>query len=217
MKKCAIVIGLGISLLIVISCNKKKSDLSGSDTIKTTVAVSDYFPLNTGNYWVYKTTQYDSSGNLIQQTFKNDSVVVKNDTVINSKTYHTVIEYNFLGSTTPNTQFYKDSADCVIDNNGEIIFSINSAAIIYSKILSPDTVAYVNYSYINTPITISVPIGTYNCVDFKGDVFRKIDNFDKAYSTHNYYSKNIGTIKKIELFVNSLYKINLELQLFYVH
>ena len=95
MKKSALIIGLGLSLFFFVSCNKKDT----STPVTTTPAVSDYFPMAVGDYWVYQQTQYDSSGNIIPQTWKNDSVVVKNDTVFNNKTYHILMDYNCLGMT----------------------------------------------------------------------------------------------------------------------
>lgn len=207
MKKCIFIIGIGISLIYLASCRKENSSV----TLPTTSeSVLDYFPLNAGNYWVYKQTQYDNAGNLMPQTWENDSVVVKNDTIINNKTYHKVVEYNFLGATTQNTYFYRDSANCIISNYGDVIFSINSG-IVYNKVFSPDTVAYVNYSFINTTTSVIVPLGTYNCVDFKGEVFRKADNYSIPYLTHNYYNNSIGPVKKDKMFVNALYRIYFDL------
>ena len=214
MKKNALVIGLGLSLFFFISCNKK--DAPAPETPTTTLSVADYFPLTTGDYWVYKQSEYDTSGNVIPQTWKNDSVVVKNDTVINSKTYHIVANYNYLGNTNPMFSYYRDSSDCVVNEGGGIIFSIKTPGIIYKHILSPDTVAYVDYTFIATPISITVPLGTYSCVDFKGDVYRKADNYSKSYLVHNYNCKNIGPVKKMELYVGSLYRLNFDLLAYHV-
>jgi len=218
MKKNALVLGLGLSLSFFIACNKKEAP--GTDTqLKTPVtspSVTDYFPLAAGDYWVYKQSFYDTNGNSIPQTWKNDSVVIKNDTVINSKNYRIVADYNYLGRTTPVINYYRDSSDCIVGDNGNIIFSTNASGAIYKYILSSDTIAYVNYTYNEAPTNVTVPLGTYSCVDFKGDVYRKADNYSKAYLVHKYYCKNIGPVKKTELFVNSLYRLNFELLSYHV-
>ncbi len=209
MKKNALVIGLSLSLFFFIACNKK--DAPASETPTTTPTVADYFPLVTGDYWLYKQSEYDTSGNIIPQTWKNDSVVIKNDTIINSKTYHIVANYHYLGNLNPVFSYYRDSSDCIVNEGGGIIFSTNTSGIIYKHILSPDTIAYVDYTFNNTPTSITVPLGTYSCVDFKGNVYRKADNYSKSYLVHNYNYKNIGPVKKTELFVNALYNIYFDL------
>ncbi len=218
MKKCALIIGLGTSLFFFISCSKKESTTTVPTKPASTLSVADYFPLKTGNYWVYKTTECDSNGNIMPVVYKNDSLVVKNDTVINGKTYHTIIEYNYMNAPTSFVDCYADSADCIINNYGSIVFSIkNTSGIIYTQLLSPDTIAYVNYSFISSPTSIIVPVGTYSCEDYKGAVYRKSDNFNRAYLTHHYYSDNIGLVKRTAFFLsNPLNIINFDLLSYHV-
>lgn len=213
MKKSILIISIGI--IFFTSC--RKEDSTSTTPITTQETVNDYFPLNTGNYWVYKQTSLDSSGNIIPNTWGNDSIVVKNDTVINNKTYHTIIEYNFLGSPNPHNHFYRDSLNYIVDNNGAIVFSINPG-FVYKQVFSylSDTIAYVNYSFVNQTTSITVPLGTYNCVDLKGEIFRKNDNFTNVHLSHNYYCKNIGSVKKVLRFVESLGFIELELLSYHV-
>jgi len=216
MKKHALLFGLCLSLLFIVSCNKKDAT-APANTTPTTLSVKDYYPLVTGDYWIYKQTQYDTSGNIMTQTWINDSVLVKNDTVINSKTYHTVVNYNLMGATTPSFGYYRDSSDCIVNNHGKIIFSINTSGIIFKDILTPDTMGYVNYSYNGVSTSITVPMGIFSCVDLKGDVYRKVDNFSKSYLIHNYTCKNIGPVKRMMIYINALYRINLELISYHLH
>ena len=206
MKKSILIIS--ICIIFFTSCRKENN--TSTTPITTQESVLDYYPLNEDNYWVYKQSEFDSSGNAIPHTWANDSIVVKNDTLINNMTFHKVVEYNFIGSTNPNIHYYRDSANCIVDNNGAIIFSINPG-FVCMKLLSADTIAYVNYSFINQTTNITVPLGTYSCVDFKGEIFRKIDNYNISYLTHNYYYKNIGTVKKVKRWVNSLGRVDFEL------
>ncbi|MBI5541043.1 MAG: hypothetical protein HY951_13340 [Bacteroidia bacterium] len=213
MKKSILIISIGIILFN--SC--RKEDSITITPVITQETVNDYFPLNTGNYWVYKQTSLDSSGNIIPNTWGNDSIVVKNDTIINSNTYHTVFEYNSLGHTSPYVHYYRDSSNCIVDNNGAIVFSINPG-FVKNQVFAylSDTIAYVNYYFVNQTTSITVPLGTYNCVDLKGELFRIEDNFNITRLIHNYYCKNIGSIKKTRLFVSSLQRIELDLLSYHV-
>jgi hypothetical protein len=141
---------------------------------------------------------------------------VKNDTLINGKSYHIIAEYNFLTMSVPIIRNIRDSADCVVDDKGDLLFSINSSAIIKTNILTPDTIAYVDYSYSSNPTSITVPSGTYSCGDFKGALYRKMDNFQGVHYTHKYCYKNIGIIKRTVLSVGSLQEIKFELVSYHV-
>ena len=217
MKNYVLFAGLGISLALIASCKKDnpEPEVEDNNTPPETQSVKDYFPMTAGSYWVYQQTMYDTSGNVKPQTWKNDSVVVLNDTVIGSNTYHFVAEYNFVGQATPFFHYYRDSADCVTDDQGNIIFSVNPE-LIYKDILTSDTVAYVNYSYNSSPTSVTVPLGTYSCVDFKGDMYRKMDNFSKAYPLHKYSYKNIGLVKKTAMYVGSLDQIHFDLKAYHI-
>lgn len=215
MKKNVLFLGLGLSLFFLFACNKEEAPETETP-VTDTPSVSDYFPLATGNYWVYQQTWYDNSGNIISQSLGNDSVFVKNDTVINSKIYHTVVEYNAAGTNEFYSRFFRDSADCIIDDQGKIVFSIKTPGLIYKEITTPDTVAFVDYYYSGTPTSITVPLGTYSCVDYRGEVFRKADNFSTCYLIHTYFSENIGPVKRMSLFVGSLYRINLDLVSYHI-
>lgn len=206
MKKSVLI--MGIVAVLFASC--KKDEPEQITPTQPLESVLDYYPLADGNYWVFQQTYYDSSGNVLPQSWGADSIVVKNDTIINNKTYHIVEDYGFAGSTTLRTYFYRDSANCIVNNEGTIIFSINPG---YTEthILTPDTLAYINYSFVDNVENISVPAGSYNCVDFKGEMFRKEDNFSVPYLLNNYFCKNIGPVKKTRMFVNNLSTIELEL------
>ncbi|MDP1727321.1 MAG: hypothetical protein Q8M15_11100 [Bacteroidota bacterium] len=196
---------IGIILIIFSSCSKEKTPITTPDS------VLDYFPLKKGNYWVYKVSYLDSAGNTISQSRENDSMVIGNDILINNKTYITVIHYNYLGATNsdPFIVYYRDSSDCIVNNYGKIIFSINSG--VYKEIFHEDSSAYINYSFVSQATNITVPIGTYNCLDYKGELYRKSEQYKIAFLTHNYCYKNIGTIRKVMLYIGSLDKVNLDL------
>ena len=194
---------------MIYSCKKEKE--KEPEPIISTQSVSDYFPMTSGSYWVYKQSEYDTSGNLLNRNWNNDSIVVKNDTVINSKTYHTLVHYNSWGY----SSYLKDSADCIVDQHGRIAFSIHTSGLVYHEIITPDTLAYVNYYCNGTPADVTVPMGTFSCLDYRGEVFIK-DNFNKAYFIHRYHCKKIGIVKRIDMFLGSLTQIHADLVSYHI-
>jgi hypothetical protein len=203
-------------VLFTMACKKDEALVPGPGTTPAAQSVKEYYPLTQGSYWTYKQTQYDTSGNMLPQTWPNDSVVVENDTLINGVTFHTVVEYNFLGMTMPMPRCFRDSADCIVNEQGKIIFSIKEPGLIIKDILTPDTLAYVNYYYNSTPMSITVPLGVYSCTDFRGEVFRKLDNFSKAYLTHKYSYKNVGPVKKTVMYVGALTQTHFDLVAYHI-
>lgn len=212
MKRCIVVFGL-IASLFIASCKKEESSTT-PPTAKADV-ITDYYKLTPGNYWVYKQYYSDTAGNIFPALVKNDSIVVKNDSIINGKTYHTLVEYNFLGSLNTNFYFRRDSADCIVNEYGAIVFTINPT-LVYKEVYGRDTVAYTDCSFINTTTNITVPKGTFSCVDYKRELHRKFENYSKAYQLHSYFCKGIGKIKSTSCYVSSLQQINFELIDYYV-
>lgn len=106
----------GIFLLLsLLACEKK--------TETTTPEVkSDYFPLSTGNYWVYNTYCIDSFGNDSLYT-ENDTVRIIGDTIINGNSYKVFrANKDDLFAYFAN-RFYRDSSGYIVDNYGRTIFS----------------------------------------------------------------------------------------------
>jgi hypothetical protein len=191
------VLFIGIIIFFLISC--RKDDTQPVTTNPNQETVSDYFPLKEGNYWVYKRTLVDSSGTILLNTYDNDSIIVKNDTLINNKIYHQIFEYSFSNSTFAYIYFYRDSANFIVNQNGTIILSIKPG-FVYKRPLIADTSLYINYYFVNQTTNITLTSGIFNCVDFKGEFYSKSDNFTTAKLIHNYYYKNIGSIKSMNRF-----------------
>ena|GEM_PF-7099441 len=209
MKNHASVLFLAAAIFLLSSCKKEEAPIPENNT--TSISVNDFYPLSPGSYWVYSKSYYDSSGTLISQMPEHDSVIVEKDTIINNLTYHKIKEYNFIGMNNVLIKFYRDSADCIVDDQGHIVFSIKNPGLVYRHIIEPDTIAYVDYVFNTTSDTVTVTCGTFICNDYRGDVFRKSDNYSIAYPLHKYCSKGKGVIRKNEMFLNSLYTIQFDL------
>jgi hypothetical protein len=192
---------------LFITCKKDSQDETQADPV-----VTDYYPLKVGDYWIYKQTLYDSSGTVLNSTMTDDTIMVTKDTTINSKVYHKLAEHNFLGNASVSYSNVRDSADCIVKDDGKILFSIKSPGMICSQISTPDTLTYANYYYNSTAVSISVPGGTYDCVEYYGEVYRKTENYSNKYIVSKFCSKNIGPVKKTNIIVSNVDKIVLELR-----
>lgn len=206
MKKRTVIIIIA-GLMAFASC-KKDETTETPETVQTTVM--DYLPMTPGNYWVYEQHSYDSAGTELYQTWGNDTIEVISDTSINNLTYHRIVEHNFAGFSTPDTNCYRDSSGCIVNSKGYIVFRLTPNSI-YTYYYEPDTIYYIDYSLAAQSSTITVPAGTYDCLDYRGEVYRKQDNYAVPYLLHNYYSKNIGTVKKTRMFLNNLQRLEIEL------
>ena len=197
MKKSILIIA--VVFAVITSCKKEKVETEIPVVAET---VLDYFPLTEGSYWVYEQMKTDSNGNEIPQIWGYDSIIVKNDTEITGKIYRNVTEYNYLGSSNPLIHLYRDSADCIVTPEGDIVFSLKNG-FIYREILIPDSVVYVDYWYVSQTTPVTVPLGTYSCVDFRGDVYTNADNYSTPRLLHNYYYLGIGRIKSANFYLTS--------------
>ncbi len=61
------------------------------------------------------------------------------------------------------------------------------------------------------PYEVSVPHGTFNCLDNKMSFFRKKENFEKEYNTHNLYSKGTGPVYESAMFASNTSGVKREL------
>jgi hypothetical protein len=207
MKKNLFLFGMLSFASLFITCKKDSQDETQADPVLT-----DYYPLKVGDYWIYKQTLYDSSGTVINSTMTDDTIMVTKDTSINSKAYYKIEEHNFLGNFPIQYSYVRDSADCIVKDDGKILFSIKSPGMICSQISTPDTLTYTNYYYNSAAVSITVPGGTYDCVEYYGEVYRKTENYSNKYIVSKYCSKNTGLVKRTSIFANSIDKIVLELR-----
>jgi len=212
MKKSALMIIIA-GLMAFASC-KKDEPTEIPETQQT--SVMDYLPLTPGNYWVYEQNYYDSSGNVLNQTWGNDTIVVISDTMVNSLTYHRIVEHNFIGFARVDTSFYRDSSDCIVNKKGNIIFRLTPNSI-FTYYPEMDTLLYfIDYSLAAQSSAITVPAGTFDCLDFQGSLYRHEDNYSVPYLFHNHYCENIGLVKKTRLFLANLDRIEFNLISYHV-
>lgn len=186
--KCIII----VFLFVVISCNKENKI--------TSKIYPNYSQLKVGNSWIYQRFNFDSLG-IDTATNIFDSCYVEKDTIINGKTYFKLIKpvaYYYSGY--DNYQFLRDSLDCIVNSNGQIIFSSeNTSLTFYTKyeifgII--DTMYKVTRKMDDTAIFIETPSGNYNALNSKITIFA-YPNFALSANPrfiNNMYVENIGLV-----------------------
>ena len=186
--------------MVFSACNKDETDTDPSPQ----ESVLDYFPLNTGNYWVYERSFCDSTWTQCEAK-STDTTFVTKDTLINNIIYYKVEGVNSLGQSVKS--FYRDSLNYVVNSNGTILFSSSDFESKmheqYVIIDEDDTIFYWYYKMQEELFAIHVPAGSFDCLDNKMSFFRKIDDFEKEFNTHQLYAKNIGPIFNQAMFASS--------------
>lgn len=184
-----------------------------SDTTPKKVSVTEYFPLVVGTYWVYERSSCDSTW-ADCNSISIDTNRITKDTVINENQYFKLEGKNLVGTDIP--VFLRDSNNYIVNLQGQIILTIESFdSILYERYLTnpdkTDTIFHTYNQMVNHPNQVDVPAGIFNCIDNRSSLFRKIDNFEKEYNSHTYYSKYAGLVYQNALFANSLGGLKREL------
>ena len=152
---------------------------------------NNYLPLSVGNYWVYQVLRIDTLGNEELLAF-NDTIKIESDTLIRGETYYKVKDIFF--NIKHRTEYLRDSSGNVINSAGEIKFSaINFEDILYTWISGP---AKLEFKMEEDLSEISVPLGKFECLNYKGKVSH-VDttlNYPIKYM-NSYYSNNVGLIQ----------------------
>ena len=183
---------LGIALALF-SCQKDEAD-----HIKETYP--NYYPLEIGNYWVYENYQIDPSGEETLST-RIDSIVIKRDTVINGNTYF-VLEgerFPFTASRWGIIDLVRDSSGYIVNHEGLKMFAFENftdTLVDYIKTQNTDTLYTLTYKMEQPDYQVSVPLGTFDAVNFKGTVitYHAAPNVPNPRYNNNYFAKDVGKI-----------------------
>ena len=186
------------------------------DEVRTQqTAVTEYLPLQIGNYWIYKTYRIDTTG---QETYtgQRDSIFISGDTVINNKTYQVFREKLGNSSSSRLYRILRDSSNYLVNNFGHIFLSTdNFSDILRTKVqVRPggDTTYVIKYIMVEPAHSITVDAGTFDQIlNFQGDA--DIYSFGHVHRTVNhYYAKDIGLVQYNWFFLSSPdnYEVRLE-------
>jgi len=190
---------LVLPLIIFQAC--KKEDSGGNQLPQESVL--DYMPLTVGNYWVYESFHCDS-GEINCESVSVDTNFVTTDTLIEGKTYFK-IEGEGLYWNEP--RYYRDSGDYIVDNQGNIIFTIHKSDDMYNyhdMIKDGDTIFYWYNHLYDQLVNINVNAGSFKCFDFRVVLYRSADDFQIEHNAHHMFSENVGPVMETGMFIGSL-------------
>ncbi|MBK7854290.1 MAG: hypothetical protein IPJ79_04740 [Bacteroidetes bacterium] len=149
---------------ILASCKK---DNNNEPTTQLQTPSADYFKLAVGNYWVYERWKIDANG-VPSNLGTLDSAYVNGDTVMNGNTYY---DYRYsLALNSPN--WIRDSSGILINSIGEVLATnqLSTGVFKVSYItINLDTVADVDHFMTPTQVSITVPAGSFQCIQYNGE------------------------------------------------
>ncbi len=193
---------LVLVISLFVSCNK--GDSNSNPTVE-----SNYFPLQTGNYWVYQHYKIDSLGNETDMN-KTDSVIIKRDTIINNNQYFILegTNYPYNGDRWEILDYLRDSSGYLVNANGIIKCSesnFTDTLVSKTEVISEDTLYILTYQMEETGNTIIVPAGEFNAINFKGTVFMPHykPGIQNPRFMNNYYADGVGKILDTYFFLSS--------------
>jgi len=187
-------------LLVIFNASCKKQEALNIDE---PTDAQLYFPLSSGNYWIYQTytqndTGYTTNGNL-------DSIFIEKDTVINGMSY---FKFNRIPSQYQPV-YRRDSSGYIVDETGRIFFSVNNFTdTLYSISDSTSNIYLMSYKMESKDTIIDVDAGSFKCYDYRGFYYSippYSDLFGSPRLTHDFYAPSIGLLKKVYFFSSSPY------------
>lgn len=149
------------SVVLFVTACKKDEDPAPSPAPGPSYGVSDFSKLAVGNYWVYQKSNLDTAGNVSSVTANYDSVFVSGTSVVNGNTY-AVLSKAVNGTVIPGMEeLRRDSADCVVDGHGRIMFRYGVFDQIAWTYVDPFVFQY-DWYLSGAMSAISVAAGTFN-------------------------------------------------------
>jgi hypothetical protein len=179
---------------LVSSCKK---DESLSPLVTSTIEPSpDYGKLAVGNYWIYQRFRIDNFGVVTPKNIY-DSCYISKDTVINGKTYFEMYRPNTYGSF---FTYLRDSAGCILNSAGQIIFSPNDFSSVFRTTFATaggtDTICRAVFKMNNKDSLVNTSAGNFVTSNFQITCYM-YPNWSYYYNVRHQntcYSENIGIV-----------------------
>ena len=183
-------------LIFIFSCKKEtvippcESQISGS-----------YFPMEVGSYWIYQWYEIDSSGTEELMNGKIDTVTIVKDTLIGTSIFKKIRENNSFVSDPIIIKFRRDSLGFLIDRNNNIYFSSSNFTDTLKIINNNNFKIIYQMEILTAPIETTA--GTFDCLNFQGEVTPFLPVEWSTQFINTYYSKGIGQIQENNFYFNS--------------
>ena len=180
-----------ISIITALLFSSCKKDTSIPNQPDTPVTVTDYFPLQIGSYWLYETYRADSSLQFVDDNI-TDSVWIDRDSVLNGNTYKI-----FRSSRWP-IQLFRDSADYIVNELGQKLFTIKNTSDYLVNQYQPMTdSAFYNTAVVKQSDSLCVvPAGGFQAKYVVGTVTARKPS-PTSMTKRNYYfafAKHVGMV-----------------------
>lgn len=179
----------------------------------TPILIADHYPLSIGNYWVYQNVGIDSIGVETINTII-DSIVIKSDTVLNTKRYFILegIKYTYNSNNWGIIDLLRDSAGYIINQNGIIRFAEYNFIDTLAKrveVYNLDTLYTLSFKMEKVPDPVTLLSGTYEVYNCKGTVLtpKEYPGVNNPRYLNNYYADGVGNVLSTHVALSSPYRI----------
>lgn len=175
----------------------------------------NYFPLEVGAYWIYEIyTQQPDQAEVIQGF----------DTLEVTNSYQDGEDVVFELSRSGNYEFSTFFPDQLrlsdgelIAENGDLILTVNddNAGMIVRTDSLAANLGFVYYRFLADTEDITVPAGTFACINFEGEIVPSDPEEEiNGKRINRYYSEGVGLVDASNFFFNGAGKIGIRLNSF---
>ncbi|PKP22342.1 MAG: hypothetical protein CVU05_04310 [Bacteroidetes bacterium HGW-Bacteroidetes-21] len=206
---------ISLTALTIVSCtSQNETSLPEYNWNRDTYPLTDFIPLQVGNYWIYNTYMIDSSGK--DSLINIDSVYISSKETQNGIEYFVLNENHGFGSDEPYSRLVRDSSGYLEYGNGAIGFSTCNFTDTL-RVVVDEGVSRATYKMEREPEEITVPAGKFKCLNYKATItFDPFFNFWKHPDFYcNYYAPGVGKVKSTAFYVSK--PITLERRLIRFH
>jgi hypothetical protein len=222
MKKISIVIIASVSVFIN-GCKKEVIEQCTCTNAPTPSSLNTnyHFPKTIGSYWIYENDNMDSTYN-ITSVAGIDSVFIKNDTVINGKTYF-IKRINTLSGTYNYTNTFlktitRDSSGYDVAPSGAFIKTDDFTNILSVKTITDPPPYTIVSRMANKDSVVVVPAGSFKTVNYFSKASMQDPNYSGNRIKYNYciIANNVGVIYQTSSWYNSSSKLGIRLLRYHI-
>lgn len=198
---------LALILGLLVSCEKEADSTFIDDD--SPISRTGYLPLEIGNYWIYQHVNIDASNNEAPGNYI-DSMVVERDTFIRENQYFVIEGTNhpFNGGQWGIIDILRDSLGYIVTHEGNIRFATDNFSDTLARkteVINGDTMYILSYQMDQWDHSVSVPVGTFDVLNFKGTVFsyKDLSGIDNPRYLNNFYAKGVGKVLQTYFYLSS--------------
>jgi hypothetical protein len=181
-----------LALLFIAGCKKDNIEVQPAK-------VTDYFPMTIGSYWVYDNL-YKSENEDSTRFGSTDSTWIAKDTLLGAQSYRIFAKSN---NSSVSYTFYRDSADCIIDQYGSIVLSMDrNGAVILEHELNQLSLKEKQYMQ-QKDSTIIIPSGQFTTRVFVREMSTTDNTWAAPEKLLYFYAKNTGLAYQSEFFFSN--------------